>query len=116
ISRISTSLPALWLASTSLSPALKAPATIVLLADRKLLQLDEPGDAGAGEAHQLGELGLAERRAFRRALDLDDAARSGHDEIGVGLRLAVLDIVEVEDWRAAEDAGRHRGDVVGDRR
>ncbi len=41
-------------------------------------------------------------------LDLDDAARAREDEIGVGLGAAVLDIVEIEHGRAADDAAGHR--------
>ena len=41
----------------------------------------------SASASSVGELGLGERLALGRALDLDDAAGAGHDEIGVGLGL-----------------------------
>ena len=58
------------------------------------------------------ELLLAERLALGRALDLDDAARAGHDEIGVGAGRGILEIVEVDDRLAVEDAAGDRRDMV----
>ena len=68
-----------------------------------------PLRASASSAQKLR---LAERRALGRALDLDDPARAGHHEIGVGAGLRILGIVEVEHRRALHDAAGDRGDVV----
>ena len=58
------------------------------------------------------ELLLRERHAFGRALDLDDAALAGHDEIGVGAGRRILEIVEVEHRLAVMDAAGDRRDMV----
>src|ERR1700736_1488666 len=81
--------------------------------DGELLQFDEMDDAAAGELEERSELGLGERRAFRRPLDFDNAAGAGHDEVRVGMRLDVLAVIEGENWQAAENAGRDGGDMVG---
>jgi hypothetical protein len=52
--------------------------------NRHFLKVDKLPDPLLGKGHQLAEFVFGERRAFRRALDLDDAAGAGHDEIGVG--------------------------------
>ena len=49
------------------------------------------------------------------ALDLDDAAGAGQHEIGVGLGVGILGVVEVEHRRALEHAAGDRGDLAGDR-
>ena len=56
-----------------------------------------------------------ERRLLGRALDFDDAAGTGHDEIGIGLGLGILGVIEIEHRRALIDAAGHRGDVVAQR-
>ena len=43
-----------------------------------------------------------ERLLLRRALHLDDAARTGQDEIGVGLGVELLGIIEIEHGAAAD--------------
>jgi hypothetical protein len=68
-----------------------------------------------GEIEQLHELRFGERLLLRRALDLDDAAVAGQHEIGIGLGLGILGIVEVEHCRSLEQAARHRGHLAGDR-
>ena len=66
-------------------------------------------------AHHCGELGLAEHGSLRRGLHLHQSARAGDDEVGVGLRLRILGVVEVEHRRALVDAAGDRGDVVAQR-
>src|SRR6266478_7376124 len=44
-----------------------------------------------------------ERRLFRRALYLDESARSGHDHVHVDFGARVLDIVQVEGRRSPDD-------------
>ena len=63
----------------------------------------------------LQQLGLAERRAFGRALHLDEAARAGDDEIGVGLGGRILGVVEIDHRLAPDDAAGDGGDVVPER-
>ena len=58
------------------------------------------------------ELLFGERQAFGCAMDLDDFAARGQDEIGVGLRRRVLGVVEIEDWRALVDAALDLRDLI----
>ena len=55
-------------------------------------------------------------RAFGGALHLDEAAGAGHHDVHVGVAGRVLGVVEVEHRRAVDDADRHRGDEVAQRR
>ena len=61
------------------------------------------------------ELLLGERDLLRGALHLDDIARAGHDEIGVGVGLRILGIVEIEHRRAVADAAGDRRHVIAQR-
>ena len=72
--------------------------------ERRLLERGELGTAVRGEVEQAAEQVAVERLALGRALDLDEAAVAGHDDVHVGLRGGVLRVVEVEDR-----AGRRRG-------
>src|SRR6202043_363742 len=137
-SRISASLPGLWVAITSLPsirrcilpsfcwsmissenrfpPIGSGPEgmlfRIMLLGDRHLLQVHQPRHALARQRHQRQELGFRERCLLRGALYLDNAAVAGHDKIGVGIGLRILGVVEVEHRRAVIDAAGDRGDIV----
>src|SRR5689334_17822950 len=108
-SRISASLPGLWVAMTSLPVICRC---MRRSGHRDLLQTDQLRDALLGQSHQCKELGFGERRLLRGALHLDDAAVAGHDEIGVGLRFGILGIVEIEHRRALIDAAGDRRDIV----
>src|SRR6185295_11535942 len=77
-SRISASLPGLWVAITSLPEILRC--MMSELRHRHLLQVNQPVHALARQRHQRQELVLRERSLFRGALHLDDAAVAGHDE------------------------------------
>src|SRR5215212_5702910 len=48
--------------------------------------------------------------AFRGRLDLDIGTISRADNVAVDCRGAVLDVIEIENGRAAHDADTHRGD------
>src|SRR5690242_758026 len=80
-SRISASLPGLWVAITSLPEILRCMA----LCNCDLLQVDQSRHALPGQRDQCQQLVLRERRLLRGALHFDDAAVAGHDEIGVGI-------------------------------
>src|SRR6478609_7627261 len=110
-SRISASLPGLWVAITS-RPVIRRCMCEIRLRDGQLLQVHQTRDTLARQFHQREELVLRERRLFGGALHLDDAAVAGHDEIGVGVGLGILGIVEVEHRRALIDAAGDRSDVV----
>src|SRR5262249_55648193 len=75
-----------------------------LSADRLLLERDELADALARESDELQEFGFREGRFLGRALDLDNAALAGEDEIGIGLGVGILGVVEVEHRRLLEYA------------
>ena len=110
---ISRTLPALWVATTSLSPRSSDARHRRRQRIASFCSSTSWRDAAAGE-----------RRAARaNSASLNGAPSAvpwistmppdaGHDEIGVGLGLDVLGIVEVEHRRAAEDAAGDRGDVV----
>lgn len=83
---------------------------------RRALQPHELADAGLREIEKRVHLGARERRAFRGALHLDEAARARHHDVHVGVARGVFVVVEVEHRRAAEHADRDRRDVIGDRR
>ena len=57
----------------------------------------------------------AERLGLRRALDLDEAAVAGLDDVHVDVGLRVLFVGEIEQRHAGDDADAGGGDVVGDR-
>src|SRR5579862_8770469 len=75
-SRISRTLPGLWLAITSRVPRASRRVLTGPLASRdgRALQRDQLADADARQAQQLEELRLGERHGLGGALDLDDAA------------------------------------------
>jgi hypothetical protein len=77
---------------------------------------DQVADALVGEREQPVHLGACERGTFGRALHLDEAAGGGHHDVHVGVAGRVFDIFEVEQRRAFDDADRHRGDELADRR
>src|SRR5262245_60856157 len=80
-SRISASLPGLWVAMMSLPVLWRC---MLGSGHRDLLQVDESRHALLGQRHQREELGFRERRLLRSALHLDDAAVAGHHKVGVG--------------------------------
>mgnify|MGYP003110463798 CR=1 FL=1 len=64
---------------------------------------------------QFGQLFSGKRLGFRCALDFNELARSGQNEIGVGIGFAVFEVIEIEHGGAAIDAARDRSHVVADR-
>ena len=64
------------------------------------------------QPQHLGKQRLVERRAFGGRLDLDDSAHPGQHEIGVGHRLRIFGIVEIEHGDMGNDAAGDRGDIV----
>src|ERR1700710_2867739 len=125
-SRISTSLPGLWVAITSLPVirrCMRNPTPAVSFAKRRdkgkdesphrhFLQVHQTRDAFSRQRHQRQKLAFRERRLFGRALNLDDAAVAGHHEIGVGIGLGILGVIEIEYRRAVADAAGNRRDIV----
>src|SRR5947208_8093987 len=119
-SRISASLPGLWVAITSL-PVIRRcmgqlnPARRYAKRgsrDRHFLQVHQPRNAFSGQCHQRQKLILRERCLLRRALNLDNASVAGHDEIGVGVGLRILGVIEVEYRGAVIDSTGDCRDVV----
>ena len=94
----SASLPGLFEARTSLTPRTgrRAPPSAARCA------ATSSRDALAGEREQRVHLGAREGRALGRALQLDEAAGAGHDDVHVGVAGRVLDVLEVEQRRAVE--------------
>jgi len=79
-------------------------------ADGGLLEGDEFGDAFLAEGEETGELVRGEGGFFAGALDLDEFAGFGDDEVSVDGGVAVFDVVEVEEGFVFEDAGADGGD------
>ena len=53
------------------------------------------GNAFLRQRNQFAQFVQAERRAFRRALDFDDFAWSGHDYIDITVAAGVFRIVQI---------------------
>ena len=106
---ISRSLPALWVAMTSLGPiAFICPTAFNC--SRKISVA-----AHAREPQQAQQPFLVETFALGGQLRLDDRAVAGQHEIAVAAGLAVLVIVEVEHRLAVVDAAADRRDLGADR-
>src|SRR6266851_2967369 len=111
---ISSTLPWLWLATTSWSP-MKRRAIGSIEAERRALMAGEVGDARPRQPQHLGEERLVERSAFGGRLALDDPARPGQHEIRVGLGSRILGVIEIEHSRSRYDAAGDRGNAVAQR-
>src|SRR5215472_9219074 len=85
-SRISRTLPGLWLATTISDPRPIFMGIRPSAADGFLLAHDKFADAFARELEQLGELLVAEGRALGSPLNLDKASGTSQHEIGIRLR------------------------------
>src|SRR5262245_27519267 len=70
---------------------------------RPLGVADGPG-AGRAERDHGVEAVAAERRLLAAGLDLDDRPGAGHDEVQVHVGVAVLDVTQVQQSDAAEQA------------
>src|ERR1700761_5093609 len=107
----SRSLPALFEASTTFPsdaviafPASEAgraaPRAMsrshTLQPQRFFLFRHQRANAVASEIEQRVHLVARERRAFSRALDLDEPARARHHDIHIGVALRVFVVVEIE--------------------
>ena len=79
------------------------------------LELGELGAALGGEVEEGVELALVEGRALGGALDLDEAAVAGADDVHVGVGADVLLVAEVEEGDAVDDADADGGDGAGER-
>src|SRR5690606_32331074 len=93
--------------SAELSPRnslLLLQATEELTGEERGLETGDLVEALLGERDQAGELLLRKRGFLAGALDLDEAAAAGHDDVEVHLRVLVLDVREVEQFASAEHA------------
>ena len=79
-------------------------------ADGSLLEGDEFGDAFLAEGEETGELVRGEGGFLAGALDFDEFAGFGDDEVSVDGGVAVFDVIEVEEGFVFEDAGADGGD------
>src|SRR6478609_6093611 len=82
--------------------------------ERLFLELGEVGAAGGGEVEEGVELVAVEGLGLGGALDLDEAAVAGADDVHVGLGADVLLVAEVEEGGAVDDADADRGDGAGE--
>src|SRR5690606_13901096 len=72
------------------------------------LDLDQAGDALFGQGGHGIQLAAAERVALGGALQLDEAAAVVHHHVHVGVAVAVLGVIQVQDRHATVGADRHR--------
>src|SRR6266511_843356 len=84
-------------------------------AEHPLLLAHELADPGAGQVQQDVQLGAAERLALGGALDLDQAAETGHHHVHVDRCADVLLVGKVKAGDAVDDPHADRGDVVPER-
>lgn len=70
---------------------------------------------GGGEVEERAEFLAVEGCALGGALDLDETAVAGADDVHVGLGADVLLVAEVEERGAVDDADADGGDGVGER-
>src|SRR5205085_5363410 len=85
------------------------------LAGRFLLRGKYTLAADAGEAQQAQQAFLVVASSLGGRLDLGDLAAFEQYEVGVGVRRAVLEVVEVEHRRALVNAAADCGDLALDR-
>src|SRR4051794_25008095 len=100
-------------ATTSRSTASQPPIAVALLArsiDGLLLARRQLLDAACCEVEEVVEPFAVERNTFRGRLHLDESPVARHDDVEVDVGARVLDVVEVEQRLAVDDANRHGGD------
>jgi hypothetical protein len=83
-----------------------------LLREKRGLEGSEFLEAGLGEGEEGLELVAGKRRLFTAALNFNELASAGHDDVGVDLGVFVFDIVEIEEGIALIDAGADGGDGI----
>ena len=125
-SRISASLPGLWVAITS-SPAIARDAGLSrhrLIARSRARSRAPPSSAGRpacrcplrASASRASNCSSVNGVFLGGALHLDDAAVAGHDEIGVGIGCRILGVIEIEHRqcrRRCRRRSRRRGRAAG---
>jgi hypothetical protein len=79
------------------------------------LQGGQFGAAGDSEVEQGVEFRAGERCSLGGALDLDEAAVAGADDVHVGLGPYVLLVAQVEEGDSVDDADGDGGDSAGER-
>src|SRR5207249_7728329 len=120
-SRSSRSMPTAAprpVATTSRSTASQPPIAVALLArsiDGLLLARHQLLDAACCEIEQGVEPFAVERNALRGRLHLDEPPVAGHDDVEIDVGARVLDVVEIEQRLAVDDADRHGGDRTRER-
>src|SRR5260221_14778224 len=68
-------------------------------------------DTVAAESDELGQLVFGERGFFARALDFDELAAAGHDQVHIDRGRDIFAIVEVEQGLAFDEADADGGEV-----
>jgi len=102
---ISRTLPSLWLAISSFSITGRAPRAVA----------GEVGDAGAASSIMRANSSSPNGAPSAVAWISTDPAGAGHDEIGVGLGVRILGVVEVQDRRPVKDPARDRRNRIRER-
>ena len=116
IRRSSTSLPGLRVASsTSVMPGAVRDERGVRGRERGTLRGHQLGDAAQRDVEHGVEGAPGERRALPRALDLDQRARVGRDDVRVDLGAGVLLVGQVQPHPAVDDADADGRDLAGQR-
>ena len=81
-----------------------------------MLERCQPAVAGSGQVEQCSQLGAVEGGVLGGALDLDEPAVPGLDDVHIGLGTHVLLVGQVEAGHAVDDSDRDRGQGVGQHR
>src|SRR5438067_7225326 len=105
-------------ATTSRSTASQPPIAVALLArsiDGLLLARRQLLDAAGCQVEQVVEPFAVEWDALRGRLHLDESPVTRHDDVEVDVGARVLDVVEVEQRLAVDDANRDGGDRARER-
>src|SRR6478735_7264969 len=105
----STTLCALRVARTTVG----RDATARSAREGRALERGQVGAAAGGEVEQRVEHLAVKRLGLGGALDLDEAAVAGHDDVHVGVGAHVLLVVQVEARLTVDDADRDRGNGAG---
>ena len=86
-----------------------------VLGQKRGLQRGEVAQAFLREDEQALQLLVREGGFLAAALHLDELAAAGHDDVEIDTGVPVLDVGEVEQFTAVENAGADGGDRVGER-
>ena len=72
------------------------------------------GNAFLRQRNQFAQFVQAERRTFRRALDFDDFARSGHNDVDIAVAAGVFGLIQIQKRHTVHHACGYGGNGFAD--